>query len=819
MFWRTVRGPALMLVVALGAAACNEQTVQTGFERDQVAPTVSVDNTSGDTLDVAGGIKFTVAATDNLGLKTLSIALSGGFTGQIDSTFTTAISSITLAVTITLPANTTAGGNIIVTATATDGNSNTSQSSDTLFLVNSQALAVNLLKPGPGAVTSPGKQLVVEVQANQNTGIKKAGYTVAGNVTGGDSLLVSVPLPDTVLFTDTLAVPAAAQAGTFVITGFAEDSSGRRATSTPITVTIQSAATDQTPPIVTFTVDKRVEVRDSITVRATDPSGITRIGWRAVDRATGNLIWGDSTSSGGALTDVSATYNLNFGFTTFPQEVIIEAFGVDAAGTPNRGEARTDTSATSPIKRDTITVVNGITKKLPVGGRVADAIYNRNLNEIYMTNVERDRLEIFRVTDTSFQAGIPVGSRPWGIALWPRDTMGNSADTVVVANSGGTNLSVVNVLGRREVRRHNLPNFLIQTVQTEVDPATSLVKIKIVEYDFSDRPEYLGVTCRPAGGVVCPVDEVYAVYSTTPTLGQSGNFPLRGTVRWEKLNGAANSHFFWEHAEVAPSPDSDTLQVIVDRGPGTAQQVILSAACGVTVTTEELAFLDTTFVRNSGNATHALIGEGGVGEPPRVYARAIGYQGNAALTSSNCTATVAGVTFTGPIIRDQGISPAIRVRDFISNTAIGVGSIAINFNGLTNLIRADSVYFLNEGLRLMGTVGGVGGTNPGMDLNFDHAFDAGVGGTPGTSGGTLNPNSRLVFLARPDANVDVFDTWFYQKVASVPIKDPVIGPLRVARLASGEQLLVGVTARGVVTVRLPAITNPFPARLWGAPSQ
>jgi hypothetical protein len=531
------------------------------------------------------------------------------------------------------------------------------------------------------------------------------------------------------------------------------------------------------------------------------------------------VVGGDSTNSGGALTDVSATYNLNFAFTTFPQEVIIQAFGVDAAGTPNRGEARTDTAAASPIKRDTITVVNGITKKLPVGGRVADAIYNRNLNEIYMTNVERDRLEIFRVTDTSFQAGINVGSRPWGIALWPRDTLGNSADTVVVANSGGTNLSVVNVLGRREVRRHNLPNFLIQTVQTEIDPATSTIKLKVVEYDFSDRPEYLGLTCRPAGGVTCLVDDVYAVYSTTPTLGQSGNFPLRGTVRWEKLNGAISSHFFWEHAEVAPSPDSDTLQVIVDRGPGTARDTILSAACGVTVTTEELAFLDTTFVRNSGNATHALIGEGGVGEPPRVYARAIGYQGNATISSSACSQTIGQVLFTGRIERDQGISPAIRVRDFISNTAIGVKSIAINFNGLTNLIRADSVYFLNEGLRLMGTVGGVGGANPGMDLNFDHAFDAGVGGTPGTSGGALNPNSRLVFLARPDANIDVFDTWFYQKVASVPIKDPVIGPLRVARLASGEQLLVGVTARGVVTVRLPAITNPFPARLWGAPSQ
>ncbi len=774
-----------------------------------------VDKSSGDTLGVADGIKFTIAASDNLGLRTLSIALSGGFTLRIDSVFSSAVTTITLPIDIPLPVSTTAGGVIVITATAIDGNNNSSVAVDSVFLVNSQALSVRLIRPGVAAVTSPGKQMLVQVDASQNTGIKKVGYTVTGNVTDADSILLGLPLPDTVSFEDTLLVPAAAAAGTFIISGFAEDSAGRRATSTSVTVTIQSVATDATPPVVTVQVANRGEVRDSINVRATDPSGITLIGWLATDRATGGVVGGDSTTSSGALTDFSQTYNLNFMFASFPQEVIISAFGVDAAG--NRGEARADTAASAPIKRDTITIVNGITKALPAGGRVADAIYNSNLNEIYMTNVELDRLEIFQVTDTSFATGIPIGSRPWGIALWPRDINGNNADSVLVANSGGTNISVVDVLARREIRRHRLPNFLVQTVQTEVDPATQLVKIKITEYDFSDRPEYLGAICRPNAGTTCPTAaEVYSVYSTTPTLGQSGDFALHGTVRWENINQALqSSHFFWEHAEVAPSPDSDTLQIIVDRGPGIAQETILSAACGITVTTPELAFLDTTFVRNSGDFTHALVGEGGVGDPAAVFARAIGYQGNAPVTTSTCSATVAGVTFSGPVIRDNGISPSIRVRDFISNTAIEVNAIAINFNGLTNLIRTtDSVYALDEGLRLMGTIG-VPGANPGMDINFDHAFDAGVGGTPGTSGGGLSPNDRLVFLARQDANIDVFDTWFYQRVAQVLIRDPVIGPLRVAKLASGEQVLIGVTFRGVVTVRLPAIANVLPSPQWG----
>jgi hypothetical protein len=35
--------------------------------------------------------------------------------------------------------------------------------------------------------------------------------------------------------------------------------------------------------------------------------------------------------------------------------------------------------------------------------------------------------------------------------------------------------------------------------------------------------------------------------------------------------------------------------------------------------------------------------------------------------------------------------------------------------------------------------------------------------------------------------------------------------LRVARDAAGNQLLFGITAKGLVMVRLSTITNPFPA--------
>jgi hypothetical protein len=145
------------------------------------------------------------------------------------------------------------------------------------------------------------------------------------------------------------------------------------------------------------------------------------------------------------------------------------------------------------------------------------------------------------------------------------------------------------------------------------------------------------------------------------------------------------------------------------------------------------------------------------------------------------------------------------VRDFIVNTGIPVKSIALNFNGLTNLVRADSIYVLDEGLRLTGLMS-IGHVNAGMDMNFDHAFDARTRGSPPGSS-----DDRLVFAAGDDPVIEVFDTYWYDKIAVIPVRDPITGPLRVSENAlTGEQILVGVTAAGVVTVAVPAITNPLP---------
>jgi hypothetical protein len=341
MSLQSMRLSAGFVVCAVLLVGCNEQPLQP-FERDNIAPTLIILKTQGDTIPVADGIQFAVEVGDNLGIKNISVVLTAGLDSTIDTTFTSAVTAFTFNTNISLPVGTTVGGIIYIDATVIDGNNNATSAQDSIFVNNADALIVTIINPSPGAITSPGRKIPVTIKASQKSGISKVGYTVTGVVTFADSMLF--PLPDTAMFDTTLSVPAGAPEGIFTIVGFAEDSSGNIGNSLAIDVTVQTVESDTEAPVVTFKVGPRVEVDDSITVTATDPSGITKLGWLATDATTGVIVGGDSTNFDGTLTQVSSTYNLNFSFTEFPQAVAVSAFAVDAAG--NRGEAQ-DTASTT----------------------------------------------------------------------------------------------------------------------------------------------------------------------------------------------------------------------------------------------------------------------------------------------------------------------------------------------------------------------------------------------------------------------------------------------------------------------------------------
>src|SRR5260370_9195413 len=104
-----------------------------------------------------------------------------------------------------------------------------------------------------------------------------------------------------------------------------------------------------------------------------------------------------------------------------------------------------------------------------------------------------------------------------------------------------------------------------------------------------------------------------------------------------------------------------------------------------------------------------------------------------------------------------------------------------------------------------------------MDMNYQCSFWAHSPGTP-TFGGSGNPIDRIAFSARSDGNIDVWDTFFFNQIGTIVVRDPIIGPLRVARNRTNtRQWLFGVTPNGGVMIELTAIANPNPSKPISGP--
>jgi YVTN family beta-propeller protein len=420
-------------------------------------------------------------------------------------------------------------------------------------------------------------------------------------------------------------------------------------------------------------------------------------------------------------------------------------------------------------------------------------MYHPGKDRLYITNITQNRVEVFDLATLSFQSGISVGSRPWGIAGWPRDNTGAMGDTVLVANSGGTSISYVGLnagVSGAEVKRYQLPNIIVYSITTSTSATSGLPITVRTKYDFSDRPQYLGATCRPtcgAGG------DVILAYSTTPTAGQSSPFQTNnGTLRWEDLTLGATvagptdprtSHFFFEQAVGQSAARSDTLEIIRYDADGVNQTTLVpykypnpfgTDSLSTVIDITKLGFRDTTFVRGSGDFSRAIFGEGGAVNG----SRAMTYNVTRGFTDP-----------TNPFV-DLGVSPSSDVSDFIANAFSKVQGVAINRDGSLVAIKGDSTYLLNGSLRLQGVLP----TTPG---------GAGIDFHPQNNTAMFPLSSRLIFAASSQPLIDVYDTNCYQKVAQIQIRDPIIGPVKAALRPTGQLVLVGATAKGVVIATLP----------------
>ncbi|HVD61860.1 MAG TPA: hypothetical protein VNC11_13390, partial [Gemmatimonadaceae bacterium] len=444
-------------IVALIAGACSSDgTTPTNTVADKIPPSVNL-SASGSTVDTV--IAFQVDAKDNLGLKTITVNVTGGLSYSFDTTFTSAHTDASIPFMVSVPRSIPRGTPVVVTATALDGALNKSPV-DTLKLTvgNVPAADVHFISPASGTVAVVGKSVIVSLSARSAVKVRSVGFRSSGALVLVDSSVYSSPLADSVSVLDTIPIPSNAPIGPVQVVPFVIDSLGQRTLGPTLVLNVQPLSAINSTPVVTFGHTTRMEVDDTIHVEATDQTGITTLGYEVRRTVGGSIDVRDSVVSNGNITSQLKTFTMKLPYTEFPTRIFIQAFARNSNGT--RAYAKLS-GGTDRI--DTVTVVAGSTKALPLGGTVADALYHPRTDRLYFTNIERNQLEVFSLADSSFKAPILVGSRPWGISAWPRDHNGTMGDTLLVANSGGTDISYVNLNGGgsgREVFRYALPNLV-----------------------------------------------------------------------------------------------------------------------------------------------------------------------------------------------------------------------------------------------------------------------------------------------------------------------------------------------------------------------
>jgi YVTN family beta-propeller protein len=89
---------------------------------------------------------------------------------------------------------------------------------------------------------------------------------------------------------------------------------------------------------------------------------------------------------------------------------------------------------------------------VPINGTLGDAIVDDRCEFVYFTNTTQNRVEVFSLQTFTLQTPIAVGSQPVGLDITPDGTR------MYVANSGGNNISVVDLTRRVELRKITFPS-------------------------------------------------------------------------------------------------------------------------------------------------------------------------------------------------------------------------------------------------------------------------------------------------------------------------------------------------------------------------
>lgn len=844
---RGVLGAAAAIGLLAGCAA-DETTANVGTAG--LAPVVDVIALNGNSgnVDVTQPVQVQVTASGERAIRRLTVDVMAGTRrlGGLDTVLATPAANVSLSSSVALVA-VNVGEQVELRATARDvrnlmGGDTTRVTTvaasqggggDTTGTGNgggatgpNAAPRVRIDSPRDTMRLYPGRTIPIRVTAIDTNGVLRVDFTVRG--AGFTDMTytfraATAPAPDSVTREQIIDVPATAVLDS-VITITATAIDGLSAASSPVTrrFTVQVQPADSTAPIVQQRVGGRLEDSSTIVVRATDQSPIRKLGYQLLDSA-GNVISRDSVfrAAGARRTLDSQVFTVRFPASARGQVAAVISFAEDTVASVNRvnrGWSVPDNALFPALTareamRSYAMLVYGRTLRLPAGSRGADIAVDTTTgrHNVFISNITRNRLDVFNYQTLMQQASVAVGSEPWGMHL------DAARGDLLVGNSGGTNISRVDLGSRQEVGRFNTPNTRAWQITEEVD-GRGVVRISAEQFNYSDRPQYVA---RSASG--------YVYYSTKPTATATP-----GTIRRFVPGGERNLQQLWQYGDLAKGGqygviDADEVVIIqggstaksdeiiiydhrmTDTGPMTISyrdsNTVRAAAAlramggdvvAASVDVKSLALTDTTFVAVGGDQRWIGFGEGNRSPAGRV------------------------MLFSDVLLPGNAVSatPGVSVLDLTDNASDRVFGLAINRNSSTVAVQGGDAFYASIDdsdfrfqLRLQGRY-----VTPGSGSGI--AYHPLNDGTQSASA----PANRATFVAGSEPVVDVVDAYYYRLRGQLPIRSKLYGPLRAVLPTAAEQAagiavkLFGLTEEGlvVIDVRGTDIDNVPPAALRAA---
>ena len=783
-------------------AACGATEVASTGE-DRVIPTVSISiesgiNEEGDTVSVRTPLKVRIQASDNAALYyAVTRIYADTMLIDVDSVALDGERDIDRVIDISL-AGVRSGQQVSVQTTVADGAGNdaVAQASATAFDPNVPRVVVL----NPASTVFAGGTYAFNLQVQDSTGVSKIGYRVTGGgLNRADSTLLAEPLPmnDTVNYL--ISIPSNAPVGsTFQIAPFAENREGLRAAGQNVTVRIVAAGADAAPPLVFQTVPPRLETPDSIEIFARDTDGFVRVVGFIVKDQAGVIQHRRADTLSVPIQQVSRRIAFNAPTSLRGKTLFITAYAIDVA---NHTGYAVPTGASVPVsadslgKRDPSVYAYGLTYAMPLNSLGADIAVDTVRRTVYVSNINKNQLEAWSYSSSlSPLPAVSVGAMPWGM------TIDNSGSLLLVANSGGTNISKVNLLSRQEEGRVKTANEWIYDVQYSIDQNSGDFKYNVSPpIDYSDRPQYIA---QSASGAL--------YYSTRPTttatpgtLRRIDNFLDDRTEPrqiWQYGAFQANKYVVInsDHVSVAKGANgAPDIITICDHTPGDnpstatcfsgnkvpdlitqlqAAPINGNVIAVKDLSYESLALPDTNFVASGGDRRRIAFGEANTG----------GRAGRV-LALYDPVGTAAG---------QEVYSAPIEVADLTSNASDRVFGLAINGNSTNIGVHGVETFFADSSLRLQGKFATF---NTGAGIAF-HPRNI--------EEQTSDSLARVAFVASGDFSIQIVDSYSYRLRGRIPLRTNLYGPLRAVLPTPGEQVadptlvvkLFGLTPEGIVVI-------------------